>query len=176
MACVFRHLLKKWRLIADHSHELSLHACRVGAEPGSFLYEHTCASTTLREFCGTVVGVTTIKYSWEDYVKDASISDTLSSQEISREDSRDVSEASRCAPEASQDASHKIDDTKPLWENVDFCSILQSFELDEPISDCLIVPLTLCCTNHTSPSSSSPSCSIPHHLICNKHPKLQALL
>ena len=148
MACVFRHLLKKWRLIADHSHELSLHACRVGTEPGSFLYEHTCASTTLREFCGAVVGVTTIKYSWEDYVKDASISDTLSSQEISREDSRDVSEASRCAPEASQDASHKIDDTKPLWENVDFCSILQSFELDEPISDCLIVPSTLCCTNH----------------------------
>ena len=114
---------------------------------GTSLRQHTCASTTLREFCGTVLGVTTIKYSWEDYVKDASISDTLSSQEISREDSRDVSEASRCAPEASQDASRKIDDSKPLWENVDFCSILQSFELDEPISDCLIVPSTLCCTN-----------------------------
>ena len=161
MACVFRHLLKKWRSIADNSHELSLHASRLDTEQES-LYQHNCGNTTLQEFCGAISDVTTIKYSWEDYMKDSSISDTFSSQEISSENSRQSShnaeEVSQFAAEeasylSSQEVSTEWDDTKPLWENTDFYSILQSFEQDEPIDDCLfgsiIVPSTLC-SKHVS--------------------------
>lgn len=110
MSCVFRHLLRKWKRIANDSHELSLHSFDKEHQPNGVLYEHTCGNTTIREFCTRVLETTTIKYSWEDYMKDSSITE-FSSQET--------------------------EEAKSVLDNTNIYSILQSFEVDEPLSDCL---------------------------------------
>ena len=70
----------------------------------------TCGNTTIREFCTRVLETTTIKYSWEDYMKDSSITE-FSSQET--------------------------EEAKSVLDSTNIYSILQSFEVDEPLSDCL---------------------------------------
>ena len=65
MSSVFKHLEKKWKVVIDHSHELTLF--NHPTQPSSSLYQHNCHELTIQEFCGKMDDLTFVYYRWEVY-------------------------------------------------------------------------------------------------------------
>ena len=65
MSSVFKHLEKKWKVVIDHSHELTLF--NHPTQPSSSLYQHNCYELTIQEFCGKMDDLTFVYYRWEVY-------------------------------------------------------------------------------------------------------------
>ena len=65
MSSVFKHLEKKWKVVIDHSHELTLF--NHPTQPSSSLYQHNCHELTIQEFCGKMDDLTFVSYRWEVY-------------------------------------------------------------------------------------------------------------
>ena len=65
MSSVFKHLEKKWKVVIDHSHELTLF--NHPTQPSSSLYQHNCHELTIQEFCGKMEDLTFVYYRWEVY-------------------------------------------------------------------------------------------------------------
>ena len=65
MSSVFNHLEKKWKVVIDHSHELTLF--NHPTQPSSSLYQHNCHELTIQEFCGKMEDLTFVYYRWEVY-------------------------------------------------------------------------------------------------------------
>ena len=65
MSSVFMHLEKKWKVVIDHSHELTLF--NHPTQPSSSLYQHNCHELTIQEFCGKMDDLTFVYYRWEVY-------------------------------------------------------------------------------------------------------------
>ena len=65
MSSVFKHLEKKWKVVIDHSHELTLF--NHPTQPSSSLYQHNCHELTIQEFCGKIEDLTFVYYRWEVY-------------------------------------------------------------------------------------------------------------
>ena len=63
MSSVFKHLEKKWKVVIDHSHELTLF--NHPTQPSSSLYQHNCYELTIQEFCGKMDDLTFVYYRWE---------------------------------------------------------------------------------------------------------------
>lgn len=68
MESVFKHLEKKWKVIVDHSHELSLIPST--RTMSTALYQHNCNEMSIKEFCGRMDSITVVFYRWEIYSVD----------------------------------------------------------------------------------------------------------
>ena len=66
MTSVFNHLLKKWKRLAESSHEL----CLRSPADLAFVYSHSCEKQTVAEFCKSSTELIVVEYMWEDYQTD----------------------------------------------------------------------------------------------------------
>ena len=66
MTSVFNHLLKKWKRLAESSHEL----CLRSPADLAFVYSHSCEKQTVSEFCKSSTELIVVEYMWEDYQTD----------------------------------------------------------------------------------------------------------
>lgn len=66
MTSVFNHLLKKWKRLAESSHEL----CLRSPADMCFIYAHSCEKKTVSEFCNATTELVVVEYMWEDYQTD----------------------------------------------------------------------------------------------------------
>ena len=66
MTSVFNHLLKKWKRLAESSHEL----CLRSPADLAFVYSHSCEKQTVSEFCKSSTELIVVEYMWKDYQTD----------------------------------------------------------------------------------------------------------
>ena len=66
MSSVFRHLEKKWKVVVDHAHELSL----LSSLYATALYQPSSDEVTIKEFCQDESELVVVYYRWESYSVD----------------------------------------------------------------------------------------------------------
>ena len=143
MSSVFKHLEKKWKVVIDHSHELTLF--NHPTQPSSSLYQHNCYELTIQEFCGKMDDLTFVYYRWEVYSVETetigfdSPSMLLNIQNESKESEENTTLLS----------SSRIDETSVNDVNSD--SILSS---QTHSSDSIISSQTLSIDSHSFPVES----------------------
>ena len=143
MSSVFKHLEKKWKVVIDHSHELTLF--NHPTQPSSSLYQHNCYELTIQEFCGKMDDLTFVYYRWEVYSVETETmgfdnpSMLLNIQNESKESEKNTTLLS----------SSRIDETSVNDVNSD--SILSS---QTHSSDSIISSQTLSIDSHSFPVES----------------------
>lgn len=143
MSSVFKHLEKKWKVVIDHSHELTLF--NHPTQPSSSLYQHNCHELTIQEFCGKMEDLTFVYYRWEVYSVETetmgfdSPSMLLNIQNESKESEENTTLLS----------SSRIDETSVNDVNSD--SILSS---QTHSSDSILSSQTLSIDSHSFPGES----------------------
>ena len=154
MSSVFKHLEKKWKVVIDHSHELTLF--NHPTQPSSSLYQHNCHELTIQEFCGKMEDLTFVYYRWEVYSVETeamgfdSPSMLLNIQNESKESEENTTLLS----------SSRIDETSVNDVNSDSILSSQTHSSDSIISsqthssDSIISSQTLSIDSHSFPGES----------------------